>query len=70
MVNGKVPGEADEVVTILSVEVNEGAPEAGLKEPVTPAGAPAKDSMTLCADPDTNVTLTVKTTPPPGVTVC
>jgi hypothetical protein len=52
------PAAADAVDARVIVEVKGGVPEFGLKEAVTPAGAPVTMSETAWAVPDTRFTAT------------
>ncbi len=58
-VNVKVPGDTEEVVVTLRVELKLGVPDVGLNAPDTPAGAPDKLRPTLCGVPETKFTVTV-----------
>ena len=54
-----VPGDAEEVVVTLSVELKGGVPDIGVNETDTPAGGGVdKLKATLCAVPDTKFTVT------------
>jgi hypothetical protein len=52
------PAATDAVDVRVIVEVKGGVPEFGLKEAVTPAGAPVTVSETACAVPDTRYAVT------------
>jgi hypothetical protein len=54
-----VPEDAEEAAVTLSVELKVGVPDVGLNDPDTPLGAPDRLRATLCAAPDTKLTVTV-----------
>lgn len=59
IVNVIVPGDAEEVVVPLRVELKGGVPDGGVNETDTPAGGGVdRLKATLCAMPDTKPTVT------------
>jgi hypothetical protein len=59
IVSVKVPGDAEEVVLTLRVELKGGVPDVGANVTDTPVGGGVdKLKATLCAAPDTKFTVT------------
>jgi hypothetical protein len=63
-----VPGAAEEEVANVTVDEPPAATDAGLKETVTPDGAPEADKLTDCADPEVTAVVTVAVAEEPGFT--
>jgi hypothetical protein len=62
------PGAAEAEVVKVTVDEPPAVTDAGLKETVTPAGAPDADRLTDCAEPEVTAVLTVAVVDEPGFT--